>query len=119
MERGRPGERYLLGGPNWTFVEFFGRLERLSKVSGPRVRAPQQVTLFGARIVDAIYRHLDRVPPVEYASVEMATHYWYLDDRKARRELDFPSYGGKGLTEEFQGAPWSRIRDEVYREHGA
>ena len=37
----------------------------------------------------------------------------------ARRELDFPSYGDKGLTDEFQGAPWSRIRDEIYREHGA
>jgi hypothetical protein len=37
----------------------------------------------------------------------------------ARRQLDFPSYGGGGLTDEFQGAPWSRIRDEIYREHGA
>ena len=36
-----------------------------------------------------------------------------------RRQLDFPSYGGNGLTDEFQGAPWSRIRDEIYREHGA
>lgn len=36
-----------------------------------------------------------------------------------RRQLDFPSYGGSGLTDEFQGAPWSRIRDEIYREHGA
>jgi hypothetical protein len=37
----------------------------------------------------------------------------------ARLELDFPSYGGSGLTDEFQGAPWSRIRDAIYREHGA
>ena len=37
----------------------------------------------------------------------------------ARRQLDFPSYGGNGLTDEFQGAPWGRIRDEIYREHGA
>jgi hypothetical protein len=37
----------------------------------------------------------------------------------ARRQLDFPSYGGSGLMDEFQGAPWSRIRDEIYREHGA
>ncbi|MGB5251280.1 MAG: type II toxin-antitoxin system VapB family antitoxin [Sedimenticolaceae bacterium] len=37
----------------------------------------------------------------------------------ARRQLDFPSYGGNGLTDEFHGAPWSRIRDEIYREHGA
>ena len=37
----------------------------------------------------------------------------------ARRQLDFPSYGCEGLTDEFQGVPWSRIRDEIYREHGA
>ena len=36
----------------------------------------------------------------------------------ARCQLDFPSYSGYGLTDEFQGAPWSRIRDEIYREHG-
>ena len=36
-----------------------------------------------------------------------------------RRQLDFPSYGGGGLTTGFQGAPWSRIRDEIYRERGA
>ena len=40
--------------------------------------------------------------------------------RKAvRRNLDFPSYGGSGLTTEFEGAPWSRLRNELYREHGA
>lgn len=37
----------------------------------------------------------------------------------SRRQLDFPTYGGSGLTGDFEGAPWSRIRDEVYREHGA
>lgn len=35
------------------------------------------------------------------------------------RKLDFPSYGGSGLTEEFQGADWNGIRDEIYRERGA
>ena len=38
---------------------------------------------------------------------------------RVRRHLDFPSYGGSGLTTEFQGAPWNRIRDEIYRGHGA
>lgn len=37
----------------------------------------------------------------------------------ARRQFDFPAYGGSGLTEEFQGAPWERVREEVYRDHGA
>jgi hypothetical protein len=35
------------------------------------------------------------------------------------RKLDFPSYGGSGLTDEFRNAPWGRIRDEIYRGHGA
>ena len=39
--------------------------------------------------------------------------------RTAPRELDFPSFGGSGLTDEFQGASWSRVRDELYRERGA
>ena len=37
----------------------------------------------------------------------------------ARRQLDFPSYGGSGLTAEFRGASWNRFRVEVYREHRA
>ena len=37
----------------------------------------------------------------------------------ARQDLDFPSYGGSGLTSEFKGAPWSQLRDEIYRERGA
>ena len=36
-----------------------------------------------------------------------------------RRRLDFPTYGGSGVTHEFQGASWSRIREEIYRERGA
>ncbi len=39
--------------------------------------------------------------------------------RMARRHLDFPTYGGSGLMAEFHSAPWNRIRDEIYRGHGA
>ena len=35
-----------------------------------------------------------------------------------RRDLDFPSYEGGGFTPESEGVPRSRIRDEIYREHG-
>ena len=36
-----------------------------------------------------------------------------------QRNLDFPTYGGSGLAAEFEGASWNRLRDEIYREHGA
>ena len=41
LERGRPGQRYLLGGANMSFRDFFGRLSRLCGVPLPRLRCPQ------------------------------------------------------------------------------
>ena len=44
-----------------------------------------------------------------------------LEARRAGtpRSLDFPSFGGSGLTEEFADASWYRIREEIYRGQGA
>ena len=35
--------------------------------------------------------------------------------RAAPRELDFPSFGGSGLTDEFQDTSWSHVRDALDR----
>jgi dihydroflavonol-4-reductase len=91
MDRAKAGERYLLGGPNWTFEKFFGRLERLTKVSAPKLRTPAKVAFWGAKIADSMYRHWGKVPPVEVNSVEMAEYFWYVDSSKAERELGFVS----------------------------
>lgn len=97
MERGVPGERYLLGGTNWTFEEFFGRLSRLTKVPGPllalRGKLPgtvaDKVVQLAARAQASLYRHWGKTPPIEPASVEMAAHYWYFESDKAARDLGF------------------------------
>jgi dihydroflavonol-4-reductase len=89
MERGVAGERYLIGGYNWTFVELFGRLERLTKVAAPMMKARGPLPLLATRAQAAIYRHWGRRPPVEPQSVEMAEHFWYFDGGKAARALGF------------------------------
>ena len=89
METGRAGERYLLGGSNWTFKMFFERLERLSKVKGPRVKLPESMYAIAGMAVDAFYKGLDKTPPVDKISVEMGQRFWYLDASKAERELGF------------------------------
>jgi dihydroflavonol-4-reductase len=89
LERGRPGERYLLGGPNWTFREFFGRLERVAKQGGPRLRVPGGLARAGASLVERAYRAAGREPPVDRISVEMSEHFWYIDSSKAESELGF------------------------------
>jgi dihydroflavonol-4-reductase len=89
MERGRPGERYLLGGPNWTVAEFFGRLERASKVRGPKLKLPDKIALGATSLLEHAYRALNKQAPVDRISVEMSQVFWYCDSRKAERELGF------------------------------
>ncbi len=89
MQNGRDGERYLLGAVNWTFSEFFGRLERLTKVAAPRLTLPSKLAVTGARGLNTLYRRWKLASPVEPSEIEMADHFWYVDASKARRELGF------------------------------
>lgn len=89
MSKGRAGERYLLGGPNWSTKEFFGRLQRVAKVGRPRIKLPAKWAEFGASVVEHVYRSRGAEPPVDRISVEMANHFWWLDSSKAERELGF------------------------------
>jgi dihydroflavonol-4-reductase len=89
LDRGRAGERYLLGGPNWTTKEFFARVGRVAHVAPPRLRVPQRVSELGASLVEGFYRWRDREPPVDRISVEMAACFWWIDSSKAEAELGF------------------------------
>jgi dihydroflavonol-4-reductase len=89
MDRGTAGQRYLVGGYNWTFAELFGRLERLTKVAGPLLKARGKLPLLATRAQAALYRHWGRTPPLEPQSVEMSDYFWYCDSGKAARELGF------------------------------
>jgi dihydroflavonol-4-reductase len=90
MERGRPGERYLLGGYNWTFAEFFNRLARQTKLPAPLLKAPRgKLSVYAVELQAALYRKLGRTPPLEPSAVEMAGYFWYFDSTRARDELGF------------------------------
>jgi dihydroflavonol-4-reductase len=92
MESGRAGERYLLGGPNWTFREFFARLGRVARMSPPRLAVPEgwgRWARAGAMLIEQVYQQAGRAAPVDAVSVEMSQVYWYCDSSKAQRELSF------------------------------
>ncbi|PYS73727.1 MAG: NAD-dependent epimerase [Acidobacteria bacterium] len=89
MKKGRHGERYLLGAANWTFNKFFGRLERLTKVSAPRFALPSRLAITGAQLVDSFFQQWNMTSPVEPGSIEMAQYFWYLNCAKAAHELGF------------------------------
>ncbi len=92
MDVGRPGSRYLLGGPNWTCREFLGRLERAAKREGPWLRLPARWNSVLTRAVSAVDHfctHRGVSSPIDRISFEMGQIFWYCDSSLARRELGF------------------------------
>jgi dihydroflavonol-4-reductase len=89
MEKGRSGERYLLGGHNMTFAEYFDRMERLSKEYSPRFKLKGDWPWFAARAQAAIFKAIGRTPPIEPTAADQAKYFWYFDGAKARQELGF------------------------------
>jgi dihydroflavonol-4-reductase len=93
MEKGRAGEKYLVGACNLTLSEFFGRLERVSGVRAPKVPLPRApvVARVGAEVAERLLSRLGMAMPVDPVSFDMAQFYWYLDATKAERELGWVS----------------------------
>jgi dihydroflavonol-4-reductase len=89
MKKGRHGERYLMGTVNWTFDRFFGRLERLTRVSAPKIALPAKLMVAGSQLIDLFFKQWDFASPVEPCEIEMAQYFWYLNCGKAARELGF------------------------------
>jgi dihydroflavonol-4-reductase len=89
MDRGRPGERYLVGACNLTVRDFFARLERVSGVRTPWVPMPRsrELARAGAAWIDRTASRVGFRTSVDPVSVEMGQCFWYLDSTKAEREL--------------------------------
>jgi dihydroflavonol-4-reductase len=103
MQKGRHGERYLLGAVNWTFVKFFDRLARLTKVASPRLAFPSKFAIAGAQVIDSLFRQWNFTSPVQADEVAMAEYFWYFNHNKARRELGFtPRDPGDTLNDTVQ-----------------
>jgi dihydroflavonol-4-reductase len=83
-ERGRPGERYILGNRNFTLDRLFADLGRLSGVEPPAVKLPLHAALALARGFEATP---GLRPPITVNEVRAASMWWAFRSNKARREL--------------------------------
>jgi dihydroflavonol-4-reductase len=91
MERGRAGERYILGNRNLTLREIFDLLSRVTGVPAPRVKLPWQAILplaHANRWIADVLTH--RPPRIPLEGVRMAKYRMHYDCSKALRELDLP-----------------------------
>jgi len=88
LDRGELGGKHLMG-VNMSMSEFFGRLERISGVPAPRLRLPSKVNVAGAKLLERLAEARGREPALDAASVDIAEHWFWVDSRKAERELGF------------------------------
>lgn len=88
-ERGRVGERYILGGQNMTLREILGVLASITRRKAPRIRLPHWIALLAGWLDTGIAEFTGREPRVPLEGVRMARHKMFVDDSKARRELGF------------------------------
>ena len=89
-EKGRVGERYILGNRNMTLKEILDALARLTGIPSPRLRLPHAVPLVAAAAGTWLANLTGRPPRVSLESVRMSRHKMFFDAGKAVRELGLP-----------------------------
>lgn len=91
MERGRPGERYILGNRNVTLLDIFKMLGQITGKPAPGVRLPYWLVLVAAYFDQWVEGGLlNRQPSIPVEAIRVAHHPMYVSSRKAVTELDLP-----------------------------
>jgi dihydroflavonol-4-reductase len=109
LERGRLGERYILGGENLTLDSIWDMLSEITGKPVPRMRIPTPV-LYTIAYVDEIrcYIKADAEPLVPLEGVRMAEERMFADSSKAITELEFRPGPVRGALE--RAVAWYRDR---------
>ncbi len=89
FERGRAGERYILGAENLTLAEILFKLAEITGRKAPTTQIPYAVA-YAAGAFSTAWAALTGQPPrVPIDAVRMAKKKMWVSHEKARRELGF------------------------------
>ncbi len=90
-ERGKTGERYILGNRNLTLKELLDLLANLTGLPAPRFSIPRGLPLVAAWVDEAVLGRLSvSKPRLSIDSVRMSREKMFYDSGKAVRELGLP-----------------------------
>ncbi len=90
LEKGRPGERYILGGENLTLKQILDKLGEITGLPSPKIKLPY-VFAFATGVVDEAItgRLLHREPRATVDTVRMGKKKMFASSAKAERELEW------------------------------
>jgi dihydroflavonol-4-reductase len=109
-ERGRIGEKYILGHQNMSLSEILRLLAEICGLPAPKIRLPYLPILGLAYLNEFWATYISRRPPrMPLTAVKMAKKFMYFDSSKAVAELGLPQTPVRQALEE--AVAW-------FREHG-
>ena len=108
-EKGKIGERYLLGAENLTLKQLLDALARITGLAAPGMKIPHGVALGVAYLETAFSRLIGKEPQIPVEGVKIAQHMMFVDCSRANKELGFAPSPVAGALE--RAVKW-------YRENG-
>jgi dihydroflavonol-4-reductase len=88
-EKGKTGERYLLGAENLTLKQMLDALSGITGLPAPTLKIPHGVALGVAYLNTVFSRLIGREPQIPVEGVKIARHMMFVDCTRAQRELGF------------------------------
>jgi len=90
LDRGRPGERYILGGENLTLKQILDRMSAITGLPSPTMKVPHAVAMAFALFDQTLTGKLrGKEPRATVEAVRMGRKFMFASSAKAQRELGF------------------------------
>jgi dihydroflavonol-4-reductase len=89
-EKGRVGERYILGGVNLTLKQFLDKVAAAGGCKSPTIKMPYAVAWLAGAVSTGFAALTDTTPTIPLDGVRMAHAPMYYTPAKAVRELGLP-----------------------------
>jgi dihydroflavonol-4-reductase len=90
VEKGRAGERYILGGENLTNRQTIEMACDIAGVQPPRFMQPRWTIPIAGRVLDVIAKIVGPKLPLSGEQMRLTAEHIYFDSSKAQRELGLP-----------------------------
>ncbi len=115
-EKGRAGQRYILGNRNMTLKQILDAIAPIAHRSAPRVRLPHAVALAAGYADEIFSRIVGREPQIPVEGVKMSRHRMFVSSDRAERELGYQPSSVEAALE--RAVDWYQ-RHGYVRGHGA
>jgi dihydroflavonol-4-reductase len=90
LEKGKKGDRYILGHQNLTLKTLLEQLSEITGLAAPQAIVPHWLPLTTAWVEECILAPLGKSPSIPIDGVRMARQPMFYDAVKAVRELNLP-----------------------------